>query len=128
MTIMTIEESELPESYALFSKTILLKISGTNADKYTIASAGAHPRCRLVRGSVMPIAYSTSTDVIVVEDGDGNDATADLNVGTTVNTVADLVPIQGQVFERNEAIILNRKTVGNAANAEIVELQFENIH
>lgn len=128
MSIDTIEENEIPEYFSLFSRTVLLKVSGTNGDKYLIAAPGHHPKCRLVRGSVMPIAYSTATDVINVADGDTNLAAPDLNVGTTVNTVADLVPTQGQVFERNEAIYLVRKTVGNAANAEIVDLQFEAIH
>jgi hypothetical protein len=126
MTISKIEQNELPEYLVPFTLTYMATVAGSTG-QVILAAAGHHPKCRFVRGQVTSQAYSTTADQYVVEDGDGNDATAACVQSTTVNTPASFVAIAGQYFDRTEAICINRTVVGNAANACFVIVQFESI-
>jgi hypothetical protein len=126
MTISKIEQNELPEYLVPFTLTYMATVAGSTG-QVILAAAGHHPKCRFVRGQVTSQAATTTGDQYVVEDGDGNDATAAALQSLTANTPTAFVPIAGQYFDRTEAICINRTVVGNAANACFVIVQFESI-
>ena len=126
MTISTIEESEIPEHYSVFTLVHNRKPADA-VGQVILAAAGHHPKCRIARASANVLAYSTAADVIAIEDGDGNDA-ATVTAGAAIGVSVDFTLIAGQVFERNEAIAVNLTTDGNAANATVVTIQLESIH
>ena len=122
-----LEANEIPEYQSVWSIAAVQEVAGTTGSRQTLCAAGHHPKCRLVRGDVITLAWGAADDSLLVEDGDGNDASDDLDQHGTVHGVTSFTPIPGQVFERNEAIMLLR-TVGNAANASITTVTFESIH
>ena len=126
MTSVKIDQDELPEHYSLLSFIHFATVGGATGATI-LAHPGHHPKCRLTYASVLSLAYSTTPDQFVVEDGDGNDATEAVVQSATVNTPVDGTLIEGQVFERNEAIAINRTVVGNAANACLVTVRAESI-
>lgn len=124
MAISTVEEKEIPEHYSVFSVTKGYSPAFT-AGSDVVVKAGHHPKCRLVDVMVLPIVYGAAS-TIIVEDGDGNDASV---VATTavVNTIVKGEIIESQVFERNESInILSTK--GGATDVMLVTLMFESVH
>ncbi len=126
MSISLIEETEIPEYFSVFTLVYCRKpADGTG--QVILAAPGHHPKCRIARATVVVLAYSTTQDVIAIEDGDGNDA-ATVTAGTAIGVAVDFTLIAGQVFERNEAIAYNLTTDGNAANADIIFVQLESIH
>ena len=128
MSISTVEEKEIPEHYENFGVTYVAGINSTlGATQIEVIAPGHHPKCRLVSCAVLGFAYDTSVMKCTIEDGDGNDASDEMNMGAVVNTRVAGTPISGQVFERNEAIVF-LITGGNAANAGIITAQFESIH
>ncbi len=126
MVISTIEESEIPEHFSIFTLVYCRKPADA-VGAVTLAAPGHHPKCRIARAQVVVLAYSTAADVIAIEDGDGNDA-ATVTAGTAIGVSTDFTLIPGQVFERNEAIRYNLTTDGDAANADIIFVQLESIH
>jgi len=57
MTISKIEENEIPESFGVFT----LYHTRTPADavgQVVISAAGHHPKCRLVRATVIALSYT----------------------------------------------------------------------
>lgn len=125
MTISTIEESEMPEQYSLFSTVTAYKVAFTAGQKVIVA-AGHHPKCRLVGGQVHPHIFTTTGSQFTVEKMDGTNASDNLTTAV-VDTMLDFTPIQGIVFERNDAIVI-LSVQGNAANANSVYLLFESVH
>lgn len=126
MTISTIEESEIPEYFSVFT-LIHHRKPADSVGQVVLAAPGHHPKCRIARASYNVLAYSTAADVIAIEDGDGTDA-ATVTGGAAIGVSVDFTLVAGQVFERNEAICVNLTTDGNAANAGIVTIQCESIH
>ncbi|HWQ95927.1 MAG TPA: hypothetical protein VN368_01005 [Candidatus Methylomirabilis sp.] len=130
MSISTVEENQIPESYSLFTLVHFRKpADGTGA--VTLAAAGRHPKCRLVKGQSVVLAYSTAADVAALERGSGEDV-ATVTCGAAIGVSADftIAPAAGtkNVFERDEDIVFNLTTDGNAANADIFAFTFESIH
>jgi len=124
MSVSKVDQNELPEYLVPFTLVFYGTIAGATAVT-VLAAAGHHPKCRLVRGQIYSVAYSTAADTIAIEDGGGTDA-ATATQSTTANTATALTLVQDQYFDRNEAICISR-TVGNAGNAILVEVQFESI-
>ena len=128
MSISTVEEKEIPEHYENFGVTYVAGVSSTTTAVQTeVIAPGHHPKCRLVSCAVLGFAYDTAPMKCTIEDGDGNNASDEMDMGAFVNTRVAGTPISGQVFERNEAIVF-LITGGNAANAGIITAQFESIH
>lgn len=127
MSISTIEESEIPEHFDVFTLVHCRKPADAVGSN-TLAAPGHHPKCRIVKVESVCLAYSTAADVYDIEDGDGNLATAASTVGAAIGVSAEATLVAGQVFERNEAIVHELTTDGNAANAYIVFVTCESIH
>lgn len=125
MTISTIEETEIPEHYGHITLIKGYKTADSTG-QFQLLAAGHHPKCRITRTSVTILDGSAQVQA-VIEDGDGNDAATGLNSGTTafVNTEGTLVA--GQVFERNEAVMLNVTAAGTGIHALFV-VELETIH
>lgn len=126
MSSVKIDQDELPEHVSLLSFTHFATVAGA-VGTTVLAAPGHHPKCRLTYVSVLSLAYNAVPDQYVVEDGDGVDASVAATQSATVNTPVDGVLIAGQVFERNEAIVLNRTVKGDAANACLVTVRAESI-
>jgi hypothetical protein len=127
MSISTIEESEIPEHYSVF--TLVHARDPADATGQTVLSApGHHPKCRIADLKVVVTAYSTAVDVGAIEDGDGNDAATFTCAAVVGSKQTAKTIISGQVFERNEAIVHNLTTDGNAANAYLCFVTLESIH
>ena len=126
MSKSMVEESEIPEGMSVFTLTHNRKPADSTG-QVVLCKPGHHPKCRLQSFKSMCLAYSTAVDVAAVEDGDGTDA-ATISAGAAIGISTEGTLVQGQVFERNEAICINLTTDGNAANATIFTLQMENCH
>jgi hypothetical protein len=130
MSISTIEESEIPEHFSIFTLVHFRKpADGTGT--VILSAAGHHPKCRLVKGQSVVLAYSTAADVAALERGSGEDV-ATVTTGAAIGISVDftIAPAAGtkNVFEKNEDIVFNLTTDGNAANADIFAFTFESIH
>jgi len=125
MAISKVEQNELPEHLVPFTLVHMATVAGATGQTI-LAHPGHHPKCRLVNAVIHSQAYGVAPDVYAIEDGDGNDAATGTQ-SATVNTPVTMSVIEGQVFERNEAIAINRVTVGDAANACIIFALFESI-
>jgi len=125
MTLSKVDQNELPEYLVPFSVVYMATVAGATGQVVLVAP-GHHPKCRLVKAVITSEAYSTAADVYAIEDGDGNDAATGTQ-SATVNTPVTMTLVPGQYFDRNEAICINRTTVGNAANACFILAQFESI-
>ena len=106
------------------------RVPNEGTGQFELASAGKHPKCKLVSGQVIAIIYSTAADVIAIEHEDGGDvatATASATIGTPVPL--SIAPAAGYsaVFERNEPILMKASTQGNAANATTINCVFETL-
>jgi hypothetical protein len=123
----TIEEIELPEGTLVFSAQATFAAAAGVVTKLLFA-AGRHPKCRLVRATLVGLVFSTTGDQYAIEDGEGNDATSAALQVTGVGTPVVFTLTDGQIFERNEAIYVKKTVEGNAANVATVHAQFENIH
>ncbi len=125
-----IEENEIPEHFSLFTLVHFRK-PADGVGTVTLSAAGHHPKCRLVKGQSVVLAYSTAADVAVLERGTGEDV-ASVTCGAAIGVSVDftIAPAAGteNVFEKNEDIVFNLTTDGNAANADIFAFTFESIH
>lgn len=126
MSIATLEEDELPEHYMLFELTHNRKPADSTG-QVVLCEPGHHPKCRLVYVKLMTLVYGAA-DAFMVEDGDGNDAIVSLAQGTAIGISVEATLIEGQVFERNEAICVNLTGDGGATEASIMTLLLESIH
>lgn len=130
MTISTIEENEIPESFSVFT-IYHAHIAGTATGQVVISAAGHHPKCRLVRAHYVAVAYATGASVFSIERGSGEDvATLTGPAALGVSAAATIAPAAGtkNSFERNEDIAVNLTTQGSATNAGLLVMTFENIH
>lgn len=127
MSISQLEESELPEHYSVFT-LVHARDPADSTGQVVLSAPGHHPKCRLADLKVVVTAYSTAVDVGAIEDGDGNDAATFTCAAVVGSKQTAKTIIQGQVFERNEAICVNLTTDGNAANAFLLFATFESIH
>lgn len=125
MAISKIEQNELPEYLVPFDLVYWATIGGSTG-QVTLREAGKHPKCRLVSAEVVSIAYDTAADVYAIEDGDGNDAATGTQ-SATANTPVSFTVNRSNYFDKDEAICINRTTVGNAANACLIIAHFESI-
>lgn len=127
MSLSQVEEAEIPDHYSIFT-LVHLRDPADAVGQVVLAHPGHHPKCRLVDVKAAVLAYSTAVDIFAIEDGDGNDAATVTCAATVGSKQTAKTLIEGQVFERNEAICLNLTTDGNAANAFIATMTFESIH
>lgn len=130
MSISTIEESEIPESFSIFTLVHFRKPADA-VGRVLLSAAGHHPKCRLVKGQSVVLAYNASADVAAIERGSGEDV-ATVTCGAAIGVSVDytIAPAAGtkNTFERNEDIYFNLTTDGDAANADIHAFTFESIH
>lgn len=126
MTKSVVEEADVPEHYGVFSLTHNRKPADAVGNT-VLAHAGHHPKCRLVSVKAMPIVYDSAVDVFAVQDGDAVVA-ATISSGAAIGVSTEGTLVEGQVFNRNEAIVCDLTTDGNALNATIVTALFETIH
>lgn len=126
MTISTIEESEIPEMFGVFTVVHARKPADA-VGAVQLVAAGHHPKCRIKTVVAMPLVYANAVDIFAVEDGEGNDA-ATISAGAGIGISTTATVISGQVFERNESINVNLTTDGDATNATLVFVQLETIH
>lgn len=121
-----VDENQIPEHFGVFTLTHNRKPADATGNT-VLAHAGHHPKCRLVSVKAMPLVYDTAVDVFAIQDGDAVVA-ATISSGDAIGISTEGTLVEGQVFERNEAIICDLTTDGNAANATIVTALFETIH
>ena len=124
MTVSLIEESEIPEYFSCPCAVKGFKTADTG--QITLWAAGHHPKMRIVRFGCF-LGASAVTSVLVIEDGDGTDATGGLSPGTTAFVTTEGSLIAGQYFDRNEAVCLTPTTAGTTTLA-LVFVQCESIH
>lgn len=127
MSISTLEGDEIPEHLVLF-ELVHNRKPADSVGQVILSHPGHHPKCRVVSMKHVVFAYTAAPDVFVAEDGDGNNATEDLTGGDALGVSSECTLIEGQVFERNEAICVNMTTDGDNANAGILTLLLESIH
>lgn len=130
MSISLIEETEIPESFSLFTLVHFRKPADATG-AVTLAAAGGHPKCRLVKGQSVVLAYSTAADIAALERQSGEDVatvTCGTAIGVSVDyTIAPAAATRNE-FLRNEDIVFRLTTDGDAANADIHAFTFANIH
>jgi len=130
MTISTIEESEIEESFSIFT-LYHVQTAGNATGQTVISAAGHHPKCRLVRAHYTTLAYATGASVWAIERGSGEDIATATGNATVGNSAAfTIAPAAGtkNSIERNEDIAVNLTTQGSTTNAGIILMTFENIH
>jgi len=124
MSGIKIDQDELPEHYSIFT-LVHVYVTGSDGDLVTLAAAGHHPKCRLVKASLLTTIANADEVDISIEDGDGNDA-AIISGHATLGNTGTVVYKYDQVFERNEAIVANVVDAGTAAGA-VLFATFESI-
>lgn len=125
MSSVKIDQDELPEHYSIFTLTQIVISAAGDGALVTMAAPGHHPKCRLVKLDVLTTKANADEIDITIEDGDGTDAA----VGTgspTLGANGTVVYTPNQVFERNEAIVMNVVDAGTTASA-FVAATFESI-
>jgi hypothetical protein len=131
MGITMIDPGEFPETGVFNLIAIRSPADATGQVIFPGGEAQNHPKCKLIKCVVIPLAYSTAIDVIAIERGSGEDVatvSAAAVVGTPATATIAPAAATKNSFEVNEDICYNLTTDGNAANATIIICTMKNIH
>lgn len=127
MTVSVVQPNEILEYFAAPLTVIKGFKTADGTGQIELVSAGHHPNMRVTKASVVLLSAATAQVTAVIEDGDGNDAVTGLDSGTTQFATTEGTLKKDQVFNRNEAVMLNITAAGTGVYALFI-VTFESIH
>ncbi len=126
MTVSVVQPNEIQEYFAAPLMVFKGFKTADGTGQIQLVAAGHHPTMRVVRAGVLMLDGTAQVQA-VIEDGDGNDAVTGLDSGTTAFVLTEGTLVEGQIFNRNEAVMLNVTAAGTDAHVLFL-VQFESIH